>query len=73
MLALLWWELRAAHPMMPLRFFRIPAFSAGNTVAFSVSLGMFATFFFLWLPGHYTKEDAVTFVEALGRLLKGDR
>ena len=35
--------------MMPLRFFRIPAFSAGNTVAFSVSLGMFATFFFLSL------------------------
>ena len=35
--------------MMPLKFFRIPAFSAGNTVAFSVSLGMFATFFFLSL------------------------
>ncbi len=35
--------------MMPLRFFRIPAFSAGNTVAFAVSLGMFATFFFLSL------------------------
>jgi hypothetical protein len=35
--------------MMPLRFFRIPAFSAGNTVAFSVSLGMFATCFFLSL------------------------
>jgi EmrB/QacA subfamily drug resistance transporter len=37
------------HPMMPLGFFRIPAFSAGNTVAFAVSLGMFATFFFLSL------------------------
>jgi EmrB/QacA subfamily drug resistance transporter len=47
--ALLWWELHAKHPMMPLKFFRIPAFSAGNTVAFSVSLGMFATFFFLSL------------------------
>jgi EmrB/QacA subfamily drug resistance transporter len=43
------WEHRAPHPMMPLEFFRIPAFSAGNTVAFSVSLGMFATFFFLSL------------------------
>ncbi|HEY7476960.1 MAG TPA: MFS transporter, partial [Actinomycetota bacterium] len=32
--ALLWWELHAKHPMMPLKFFRIPAFSAGNTVAF---------------------------------------
>jgi EmrB/QacA subfamily drug resistance transporter len=43
------WESRAAHPMMPLRFFRIRAFSAGNLVAFSVSLGMFASFFFLSL------------------------
>lgn len=43
------WELRSSHAMMPLRFFRIPAFSAGNTVAFAVSLGMFATFFFLTL------------------------
>ena len=32
--------------MLLLSFFRIPAFSARNTVAFSVSLGMFATFFF---------------------------
>lgn len=47
--AFLWWELRNPHAMMPLRFFRIPAFSAGNLVAFSVSLGMFATFFFLSL------------------------
>ncbi len=47
--AFLYWELHAPHPMMPLKFFRIPAFSAGNTVAFSVSLGMFATFFFLSL------------------------
>jgi EmrB/QacA subfamily drug resistance transporter len=44
--AFLWWEVRNAHAMMPLRFFRIPAFSAGNAVAFSVSLGMFAIFFF---------------------------
>jgi hypothetical protein len=35
--------------MMPLRLFTIPAFTAGNTVAFSVSLGMFATFFFMSL------------------------
>jgi len=43
------WEMRNAHAMMPLPFFRIPAFSAGNTVAFSVSLGMFAMFFFFSL------------------------
>jgi EmrB/QacA subfamily drug resistance transporter len=47
--AFLLWEMRSPRAMMPLSFFRIPAFSAGNTVAFSVSLGMFATFFFLSL------------------------
>jgi len=47
--AFLAWEGRNPRAMMPLSFFRIPAFSAGNMVAFSVSLGMFATFFFLSL------------------------
>ena len=45
----LYWESRSPKAMMPLSFFRIPAFSAGSLVAFSVSLGMFATFFFLSL------------------------
>jgi EmrB/QacA subfamily drug resistance transporter len=45
--AFLYWEMRNPHAMMPLSFYRIPAFSAGNAVAFSVGLGMFATFFFL--------------------------
>jgi len=49
LIGFLWWELRTEHPMMPLRFFEIPAFSAGNSVAFSIALGMFATFFFLTL------------------------
>jgi EmrB/QacA subfamily drug resistance transporter len=49
LVAFLNWERRNEHAMMPLQFFRIPAFSAGNTVAFAVSLGMFATFFFLSL------------------------
>jgi EmrB/QacA subfamily drug resistance transporter len=43
------YERRSPKAMMPLRFFSIPAFSAGNTVAFSVSFGMFATFFFMSL------------------------
>ena len=47
--AFLIWELKNPHAMMPLRFFRIPAFSAGNVTAFAVSIGMFATFFFLSL------------------------
>jgi EmrB/QacA subfamily drug resistance transporter len=47
--AFLFWETKNEHAMMPLRFFRIPAFSAGNSVAFSIALGMFATFFYLTL------------------------
>ncbi|MGZ8571591.1 MAG: DHA2 family efflux MFS transporter permease subunit [Actinomycetota bacterium] len=49
LVAFLMWERRSPHPMMPLDYFKIPAFSAGNTVAFCVSLGMFASFFFLSL------------------------
>jgi EmrB/QacA subfamily drug resistance transporter len=49
LVAFLVWEMRRRNAMMPLTLFRIPAFSAGNAVAFSVSLGMFATFFFLSL------------------------
>ncbi|MGH2759183.1 MAG: MFS transporter, partial [Actinomycetota bacterium] len=43
------WERRTPRSMMPLHFFRIPAFSAGNAVALSLSLGMFGTFFFFSL------------------------
>src|SRR5688572_10966042 len=43
------WEHVSPRAMMPLTFFRIPAFSAGNTVAFSVSLGMFSIFLFVTL------------------------
>jgi EmrB/QacA subfamily drug resistance transporter len=47
--ALLLWERRADHPMLPLSFFRVRPFSAGAAVAFSISFGMFGTFFFLSL------------------------
>jgi EmrB/QacA subfamily drug resistance transporter len=47
--AMLAWESRSPDAMLPLKFFRIPAFSAGNSVAFSVSFGLFATFFFMSL------------------------
>jgi EmrB/QacA subfamily drug resistance transporter len=43
------WEHVNTRAMMPLAFFRIPAFSAGNAVAFSVSLGMFSVFLFVTL------------------------
>jgi EmrB/QacA subfamily drug resistance transporter len=47
--AFLWWEARSPHAMLPLSYFKIPAFAAGNTVAFSVSLGMFSIFLFFSL------------------------
>lgn len=47
--AFLAWERRAPWPMLPLRFFRIPAFAAGTVVGFTLSLGMFGFFFFLSL------------------------
>ena len=61
------WERRTAHPMMPLQFFRIPAFSAGNAVAFAISLGMFGTFFFASLfmqvvRGYSAFETGVRFL-----------
>jgi EmrB/QacA subfamily drug resistance transporter len=49
LVAFLGWEHRSPKAMMPLPFFRIPAFSAGNAVAFSVSLGMFSIFLFVTL------------------------
>jgi EmrB/QacA subfamily drug resistance transporter len=49
LVAFLTWEWRAPHAMLPLSFFRDRAFSAGNHVAFSVSFGLFAIFFFLSL------------------------
>ncbi|HET9673132.1 MAG TPA: MFS transporter [Actinomycetota bacterium] len=47
--AFLAWDRRSPRAMMPLSFFRIPAFSAGNAVAFSVSLSMFSIFLFVAL------------------------
>jgi len=44
--AFLTWERRSPHAMLPLHFFRIPSFAAGNAVAFAMSLGMFGIFFF---------------------------
>ena len=47
--AFLMWERRSDHAMLPLALFRVPAFAAGNAIAFAISLGMFGTFFFMAL------------------------
>ncbi len=41
------WELRAAAPMLPMRFFRARAFSAGNGAAFFAVGSLFCGVFFL--------------------------
>ncbi|HEY5988592.1 MAG TPA: DHA2 family efflux MFS transporter permease subunit [Streptosporangiaceae bacterium] len=40
------WELRARAPMLPMRFFRSRAFSAGNAAAFLLSASLFGAVFF---------------------------
>ena len=40
------WELRAAEPMIPMRFFRSRAFSAGNLAIFAVFGSLFAEVYF---------------------------
>jgi EmrB/QacA subfamily drug resistance transporter len=44
--AFLWWEYRAAHPLLDLRFLRVARFSTANTVAFCSYFATFAIFFF---------------------------
>ncbi|MBV8300360.1 MAG: DHA2 family efflux MFS transporter permease subunit [Candidatus Dormibacteraeota bacterium] len=41
------WELRAEHPMLPMRFFANRAFSATNGVSFAMYFGMFGSIFLL--------------------------
>lgn len=41
------WELRTREPMLPMRFFRSRAFSAGNTAIFFVVASLFCAVFFL--------------------------
>jgi EmrB/QacA subfamily drug resistance transporter len=45
-LAFLGWERRAGTPMLPLRLFSSPAFSAGNTVIFLLNAALTAATFF---------------------------
>jgi predicted MFS family arabinose efflux permease len=44
--AFFWWESRAAHPLLDLRFLRMPRFLTANVVAFCAYFATFAVFFF---------------------------
>ncbi|MCU1613763.1 MAG: drug resistance transporter, EmrB/QacA subfamily [Frankiales bacterium] len=41
------WELRAPQPMIPMRLFTMPAFTAGNVSALLLTASLFSTVFFL--------------------------
>jgi MFS family permease len=45
--AFVWWELRTGEPMLPMRLFRIPAFTAGNASALLLYGSLLSTVFFL--------------------------
>jgi EmrB/QacA subfamily drug resistance transporter len=47
MAAFTFWQTRAAHPMLPLRFFRSRAFAASNVASLLFSFGMFGSIFLL--------------------------
>jgi EmrB/QacA subfamily drug resistance transporter len=40
------WERRVAHPLLDLRYLRVPAFTTGNVAAFCTYFATFAIFFF---------------------------
>jgi EmrB/QacA subfamily drug resistance transporter len=44
--AFLWWESKAGHPLLDVRFLRVPRFLSANVVAFSAYFATFAVFFF---------------------------
>jgi len=44
--AFVWWESRAAHPLLDLRYLRVPRFLTANVVAFCAYFATFAVFFF---------------------------
>jgi EmrB/QacA subfamily drug resistance transporter len=46
LVAFVGWQARARHPMLPLRFFRSRAFSAGNAAIFFTFASLFAAVFF---------------------------
>jgi EmrB/QacA subfamily drug resistance transporter len=44
--AFLWWERRAPHPLLDLRFLRVPQFVTANVLAYCAYFATFAVFFF---------------------------
>lgn len=56
------WERRCPHPLLPLRFYRVPAFVLSNLVSFTMFFGVFGAIYWLMLylqgPVGYTALEA---------------
>jgi predicted MFS family arabinose efflux permease len=66
-IAFLWREHRAAHPLLDLRYLRVPRFVTANVVAFCAYFATFAVFFFTALylaevAGYSGYQIAMTFL-----------
>jgi len=66
-LAFLWWENHTAHPLLDLRYLRVPRFLTANVVAFCAYFATFAVFFFTALylaevAGYSGYEIALVFL-----------
>ena len=65
--AFFWWETKAPHPLLDLRFIRVPRFLVANIVAFCAYFATFAVFFFTALylnevPGFSGYQIALVFL-----------
>ncbi|HEY3881584.1 MAG TPA: MFS transporter [Trebonia sp.] len=74
--AFVYWERRAAHPLLDLRFFRLPGFTVPNIVAFCTYLATFAIFFFTALylvevPDDSGYKIAVVFAPMTAAMIAG--
>ncbi|GAA1307556.1 MFS transporter [Saccharothrix xinjiangensis] len=48
-IAFVLWERRCPHPLLPLRFYRVPAFVLSNAVSFTMFFGVFGSIYWLML------------------------
>jgi EmrB/QacA subfamily drug resistance transporter len=73
--AFIWWELRTAHPMLELRFFRNPRFSAASSTIMLVYFALFGSTFLLtqyfqFVLGYSPlKSGAMTGAVAIGLII----
>jgi EmrB/QacA subfamily drug resistance transporter len=64
--AMLWWERRTAHPVLPLHLFRIRDFTAANLATFLIYAGLGGSMFYV---GLYLQSAAIHFSATVAGVL----